>query len=102
MTRFSKEFPISGQLVYDYLSVALSLAEYCVVRDIETLCSTNCEELGELWGRVSSSRGEVIRVASLLVALKNANQVICLDLCVQENPDRKFFIEDGVLIEDTL
>jgi len=96
------EFPITGQAVCNALSAALEDSEYCVIIDVETLCSSNCKELGNLWHKVSSTDEETLRVTDLLVILKNAHQVIRLDLHSQKVPQKGLFIEDGVLVENTL
>ncbi|WP_137940514.1 hypothetical protein [Chitinivorax sp. B] len=92
-------FPITGRAVCDVLVAELGNESTCLLKDIETLCSSNCEALGDLWQKVVSSRAEVIKVADLVSALKFADQIVCLDLCSVVEPQKSLFIEDGELVE---
>jgi len=96
------KFPISGQAVCGVLMRTLRSEDVCVIADIETLCSRDCTELGDLWRRVVASRAERVTVREMLTALESADQVISLDARYELQPERRLLIDDGMLIENKL
>ena len=96
------KFPITGKAVCNVLSEALKEDESCVVTDVETLCTVDCEGLGDLWHRVGSTHQEILTTTNLLAVLIHADQAICLNLYSQRMPTRTLYIEDGILVENTL
>lgn len=96
------QFPITGQAVCEALLAAFEAEQRLVLKDIETLCTSGCEGLGDLWRRTVASRSEVVTVDELVAALTNADQVICLDVVAEAKPGCSLFIEDGELVENNL
>jgi hypothetical protein len=96
------QFPITGRAVCEALLAVLDAEQRLVLRDIETLCSSGCEGLGDLWKRTVASRSEVVTVGELVAALTNADQVICLDVMAEAKLGCSLFIEDGDLVENNL
>lgn len=94
--------PISGESVSKYLSSILGGKELCIVRDIETLCTNNCEGLGELWREVSVSRNVEIAAYELISILGNADQIVTLHISIKNSPNQELVIDDGELVENTV
>lgn len=97
-----KQFPITGPAVCDALAAVFRGGDRLVLRDIETLCSSGCEGLGDLWRRTMASRSEIVTLGDFVAALMNADQVICLDVRCEARPECSLFIEDGELVENNL
>ncbi|MHA6911493.1 hypothetical protein ACQUJS_24320 [Ralstonia pseudosolanacearum] len=95
-------FPISGRDVCDFLKNVLRDGELCLVKDVETLCSEDCESLGDLWHRVRASHKEILTKEDLLAILMRADQVITLDVCIESDHRRNLYIDDGELIENAI
>lgn len=95
-------FPISGQDVCKFLEIALHDGELCVIKDVETLCSTDCTGLGDLWRRVCASHEETLAKEDLLAVLIHADQVISLDMYVKSDFRRTLYIDDGELVENEI
>lgn len=94
--------PISGESVSNYLSSKLDGSEICIVRDIETLCTKNCEDLGMLWHEVSEHRIVEITTCELVSALINGDQVVTLHISIKNSPNQELVIDDGELIKNTI
>jgi hypothetical protein len=99
MSKPTLHFPITGRAVCGLLSTVFNSDELCLVKDIETLCSSDCEELGRLWKRVAASGGETLKITDLMAALVSADQVISLSLAKVDARGRLLLIEDGILID---
>lgn len=94
--------PISGEAVSNYLSSSLKGNEIFIVRDIETLCTKNCESLGRLWLEVSNTHNIEITLDDLVCALRNADQVVTLQIFIKNSPSRELFIDDGEFISSSI
>lgn len=90
---------ISGESVSKHLSSKLKTTDMCIVRDIETLCTENCEGLGGLWREVIASRNVEISAGELIAVVKNADQVVTLHISLKGSPNQELIIDDGELIE---
>lgn len=97
-----KQFPITGKDVCNILLSVSNDMETCLVKDIETLCSSDCQELGNLWRRVNLTRAETMKISDLLSVLIYADQIVSLDIQSKINPHRVLLIDDGELVENTL
>ena len=96
------KLPITGKDICEVLAQALSTNEVLELRSIETLCSNNCEDLGNLWHSVSTLKVERISAGELSRILENADQIVSLDLRCESNLMRDLLIEDGELFEISL
>lgn len=94
--------PISGYAVCQVLGALVKSDSTCLLRDIETLCSVDCDGLGVLWNEIIANGSTLIRVDALVQILSHADQVICLDLCIAGDEMHKLVIDDGDLIENRL
>lgn len=94
--------PISGESVSNYLSSKLKGSELCIVKDIETLCTKNCEDLGKLWHEVAQHRNVEMTTYELASVLKNADQIVTLHISIKNSPNQELVIDDGELVESTV
>lgn len=94
--------PISGESVGNFLSSNLEGCELCIVSDIETLCTENCEGLGKLWHEIAEHRNVEMTISELISVLINADQVITLHVSIKNLSNQELVIDDGELVENTV
>jgi hypothetical protein len=78
-----------------------SSEKICILTAIETLCSVNCLELGQLWNRVATEKQVRVSVGQLSELLSNADQIITLNVRSLDEYACEILIDDGELILNT-
>jgi hypothetical protein len=97
MSNASLNYPIDGPAVCRALQDAAGFDEQWIIRSIETLTSRDSLRLGDLW-RQSNEADVIISTRELCEALKDADQVITLDIYLRSNKSIELLIEDSMAI----
>lgn len=94
--------PVTGRSVCILLAATCHADDGFLITSIETLCSDDCSELGELWNAVIKNGSVKIRCDDLLRVLGHADQIVTLYMHVEGDQERQLVIEDSEVTENNL
>lgn len=88
-------FEVRG--VIEFIERNSNEKDFWILSEIETLTDLNSFKLGDLWFRTRESAVEIYAI-DICCALREASQIITLDLVLKKNTSIFILIEDGEII----